>query len=488
MLWLFGFVGVGKTAIAQTIAEDLEKLGLLGAAYFCLRTSGLDDANVIVPTIAYQLCVKLLKYKEIITKRLYDDPLILEKDIRSQFRALLAEPFRDLTIEGPNEGPLLIIVDGLDECHDKDVQLELIEVINSLPRLEGSRFLWLICSRPECHLKTRFSNADFPILCRRLEVPIDDSEAQNDVLRILRAEFGQIRCKYSDQLSNHWPPEAHLLRIATAASGHLGFASFIMKFIGDQEYDDPAGQLDVCMRFLGGPNSSITVNPLHALDLLFWQILSDIPSKILGTTLRILGFIIVFPRKGICAQDLANFLSIDRGLFYQSLRLLYSLLNIPSSSDANRLPLRIAHASFSDFLLDPHRSRGLAISPQVVLCDTAIRGLDWLSATKSLHGMALTGFAGVATHHLVDEFTFQTSNGLMLTKNLILFLAICGGSLRMLLGGHVLVLQAMTLIVYWPNWSSDMNTVPDEFPQFLFWLDTLVCIAISICCGIPSLN
>jgi len=38
-LWLYGPAGAGKTAIAQTIAELLEGLGLLAAAFFFSRNS-----------------------------------------------------------------------------------------------------------------------------------------------------------------------------------------------------------------------------------------------------------------------------------------------------------------------------------------------------------------------------------------------------------------------------------------------------------------
>ncbi|KAF9442692.1 hypothetical protein P691DRAFT_618043, partial [Macrolepiota fuliginosa MF-IS2] len=37
LLWLYGPAGVGKSAIAQTVAEDCRKEGWLGAAFFFSR-------------------------------------------------------------------------------------------------------------------------------------------------------------------------------------------------------------------------------------------------------------------------------------------------------------------------------------------------------------------------------------------------------------------------------------------------------------------
>lgn len=402
MLWVSGFAGVGKSAIAQTVAEEMQRLGRLGAVFFFSRSNGLGDPDRVIPTIAYQLAVLLPEYKRIITQRIADDPLILEKTMRFQFKALIVEPFQTLVAQNPRiiRDPLLVVVDGLDECDSMEAQCEFVELVNTHAQSDGCPLLWMICSRPEWHLKSVFSDADFHITCGREEVSIDDSEAQQDVARILRAEFEKIRRKYSNQLSSDWPPEAHLRRIAVAASGHLGFASFIVRFIGDQEYSDPSGQLDVCLKFLGGFGESISVNPLHALDLLFRQILSNVPTNILATTMRILGLMIFSPHREFCAQNQANFLSIDQALFYRSLRQLHSVLDVPSSSEAYIFPTRVYHASFSDFLRDPRRSRKFAINESRVWYDVAVQSLYWQNcADSSQLGTALVKRTNIIPTH-----------------------------------------------------------------------------------------
>src|SRR5437016_2989395 len=52
VLWLYGPAGAGKSAIAQTIAELLESLGLLAAAFFFSRNAaGRNDKTPLIATL-----------------------------------------------------------------------------------------------------------------------------------------------------------------------------------------------------------------------------------------------------------------------------------------------------------------------------------------------------------------------------------------------------------------------------------------------------
>lgn len=383
VLWVSGLAAVGKSAIAQTIAEEMGLLGRLGAAFFFSRLNHLDDPEGVVPTLAYQLATLHSQYKQIITQRIVDDPMILEKNLRSQFKALITEPFQVLMTQHPStiREPLLVVLDGLDECKSKEAQCELIELINAQAQSDGCPLLWMICSRPEWHLKTVFSNADFHVTCGREEVAIDDAEAQQDVARLLQSGFQIIRTRYSDFISGDWPSDGDLRRIAVAASGHLGFASFILRFIDDEEYGNPPGQLEVCIRFLGGSGTPGAINPLHALDLLYHQILSDIPTNILANTMRILGLLILYPQSTLTTQNQANFFGFSQGDFYRLLRQLHSVLYVPPPSAAHEVTTRVYHASFSDYLKDPHRSGRFALKNRIIHFDVAVQCLRWQNST-----------------------------------------------------------------------------------------------------------
>ncbi|KAF9450019.1 hypothetical protein P691DRAFT_726831 [Macrolepiota fuliginosa MF-IS2] len=222
MLWVLGPAAVGKSAVAQATAEEFDEMERFGASFFFSRQSHINNPDWVIPTLVYQLATKYRQYKHIITQRLVDDPLILEKNRRVQFRKLIIEPFRILMIEYPDtiREPLLIILDGLDECEDKEAQVEFINLISTHVRqVDKFPLRWMVCSRPEWHLQTALSNSDFEVVCERQELKVHDPEARADVRRPPGTEFDRIRMKYKDRLPNDWPDNHHLFQIAVAASG-----------------------------------------------------------------------------------------------------------------------------------------------------------------------------------------------------------------------------------------------------------------------------
>ncbi|KAF9440302.1 hypothetical protein P691DRAFT_767957 [Macrolepiota fuliginosa MF-IS2] len=256
--------------------------------------------------------MKVPEYKQIITCRLADDPWILKRNHHTQFQELIIEPFHILMTQHPHTvpQPLLIILDGLDECEDKQAQ----------------------CNRPEWHLESMILDPDYHVVCEREELKIDDGEAQEDVRWLLEAEFDKIQKRYRAQLPDGWLPEEYVDWIVSAVGGHLGFASFALRFIGDKGYSDPDGQLRVCMRFLHGGSVLGGMNPLHTLNLLYHQILLDIPADDLSTTMRILGFLIHVVLSS-SASGIAEFFDLDLGEFYHLLEQLHSVLHVPLADE-----------------------------------------------------------------------------------------------------------------------------------------------------------
>ncbi|KAF9442221.1 hypothetical protein P691DRAFT_501420 [Macrolepiota fuliginosa MF-IS2] len=389
MLWVLGPAAVGKSAVAQATAEEFDEIERFGASFFFSRPNHISDPDWVIPTLVYQLATKHRQYKHIITQRLVDDPLILEKNRQVQFRKLMIEPFRILMTEYPDtvREPLLIILDGLDECEDKEAQVEFIDLISTHVRqVDKFPLRWMICSRLEWHLQTALSNSDFEVVCERQELKVHHPEAQADVRRLLRAGFDKIREKYKDRLPNKWPDKHYLFQIAVAASGHLGFASFILRFVGDDQYSDPDSQLNVCIKFLSGGGTIGAMNPLHALDLLYRQILSGVPANTLPTTMRILGFFLFHHFNRFSADDGAKFLNVDRITFRRSLQNLHSVMYVPPAEESDETPPHIYHASFSDFLKDPSRSGKFCLDRQAADYDFTLQCLYWIEN----HGVQVT--------------------------------------------------------------------------------------------------
>jgi hypothetical protein len=92
-LWLYGPAGSGKSAIAQTIAELLEKVGLLAAAFFFSRNAtGRDDKTPLVATLVYQLVKSIPEIRAHVLEALEGDPALFACSIEAQIEALIVKP------------------------------------------------------------------------------------------------------------------------------------------------------------------------------------------------------------------------------------------------------------------------------------------------------------------------------------------------------------------------------------------------------------
>ncbi|KAF9445865.1 hypothetical protein P691DRAFT_805060 [Macrolepiota fuliginosa MF-IS2] len=380
MFWLLGPAGVGKSAVAQTIAEECQSNGLLGATFFFSRSNGLINPSHLIPTLAHQLAVRIPQYKTLITHILAEDPTILEKDLRSQFKAIITEPFRVLHSQGFLAHPYLVAIDGLDECNGKDTQCLFIELISNYIRSQQNPpLLWLVCSRPESHLK-RMLSGNFDIDCHREHLGINSIEGQEDVYTFLCDGFTDIRRRFPNAVDEKWLSEETLVHLARVSSGLFVLASTILKFIGDESYANPVSQLAICLMFFDNALISGTVNPLQALDHIYHQILVDVPPHILPVTMRILCFILLSSHDyGVTPCDISNILGISRATFYAAVQGLHSVLSVPDAKDGDKVVVQFYHASFGDFLRDPKRSDAFHQQQMEARCEVAIQCLHWHS-------------------------------------------------------------------------------------------------------------
>ncbi|KAF5356098.1 hypothetical protein D9756_004381 [Leucocoprinus leucothites] len=384
LLWYMGTAGIGKSAIAQSIAEELEKTGHLGGTFFFSRPGQINDPATVIPTLAYQLAMRNNTYKQIISQRLIDDPLILSKNHSTQFNKLIVEPFQIIatTSDTSLQDPLLIILDGLDECKGTEEQCELVQLLlDHAERIKQFPLLWLIYSRPEWHFRTIVSDVDFSAACEKKEISVNDAEAQADARRLLEGELVKIRKQYEGFLPAGWPPRQNVDRLCKAASGHLGYVSFMTRFIGDKDIGDPEKQLRICNRIASGlgVDGGTHVNPLEALDRLYTRVLSDVPATVLPVTMQILSTNLnIFEGEVGLVQDQVDYLLLTQASYYGALKSLHSVLFVPPPSKASSEALQFYHASFTDFLRDPTRSGKFHISKGTENLDSAIRCIRWL--------------------------------------------------------------------------------------------------------------
>ncbi|KAF8988047.1 hypothetical protein BDQ17DRAFT_1314799, partial [Cyathus striatus] len=166
IMWLNGAAGVGKSAIAQTIAEqcDEDSEDTLISSFFFSRTftgTGRDDGTRVIPTIVYHLAIRIPKARDLILEELKRDPAIFHHSMEKQLKSLVIDPIMHLKMNGDLLTPCLVIIDGLDECNSTDIQSRIIKAIAGITLSQPLQLRFLIASRPEYEIKKTF---DLPLV------------------------------------------------------------------------------------------------------------------------------------------------------------------------------------------------------------------------------------------------------------------------------------------------------------------------------------
>jgi hypothetical protein len=190
--WLNGPAGSGKSAVSQTVAELCDAHHRLAASFFFLRGAG-DRSRIarLIPTLAYQLSISIPATKPFIQHMLHTDPLIVRQALRYQFQKLVIEPILAVTDTNLTTTPMIIFVDALDECDDKDLMAEFIEIIADAYRSNRRLpFRVFFTSRVEEHLRKKLEAPAARSVIYHLA--LQDFDAADDIRKFFRHRFATI--------------------------------------------------------------------------------------------------------------------------------------------------------------------------------------------------------------------------------------------------------------------------------------------------------
>ncbi|KIM44199.1 hypothetical protein M413DRAFT_433570 [Hebeloma cylindrosporum] len=361
MLWLYGPAGAGKTAIARKVAELLAERGLLLASFLFFRPdSKRNTMTPLVANIAYRLTCVVPGTREAISQAIEADPLILSFSVEEQLKKLFFEPLRLLVDQGyflHTQFPPLILIDGLDECLNKDAQTNLIQLLSSSVAQYQLPLKFLLASRPEPHIKSAIEVASERPMLSRLQLN-DDWRPDDDVRRFLTDKFDEIKkCHYfRSQIPPSWPSQDQIETLVCKASGQFIYASLAVRFI-NSTCDLPTRQLDIVLELRPPINHNL---PFAELDALYHFILScatnvRLLSRILGVHL---AFTTLLPAGGISLIEAV--LRLEEGDVRICLGPLISLLEIQQRGGEGHINFH--HSSLIDFLGAQERSKGYYVN------------------------------------------------------------------------------------------------------------------------------
>ncbi|KAF5327525.1 hypothetical protein D9619_004408 [Psilocybe cf. subviscida] len=370
IFWLSGPAGAGKSAIVQTLAERCMARGVPMVNFFFFRADVTrNHARPIVATLLYQLFNSHPTLKPLVGTVLAEKPLVLNQALADQFEYLIKDPVHSLiklsalcdqfehSINNPvrtiihppvHQWPMVILIDGLDECdsarkHDQQI---LLRVLHRLVSYENSPFIVLVASRPEPHLTMTFNEVGS---CAESIFLNKDYRPSDDIRLFVVAELARIKKTHhlGRALAAYWPSEDSINSIVDKSSGQFIYAATVLRFIANSS-TSPAHSLDKVL----GLRPVTKSNPFTQLDAIYTYILSQVEDweatrDLLGAHLLIqeIGTAIGLNRAlrplGHEADDLPSYVS--------------DLVAIVRFNH-ERSQLEFYHASLSDFLCDSTRS------------------------------------------------------------------------------------------------------------------------------------
>ncbi|KAF9060893.1 hypothetical protein BDP27DRAFT_1429534 [Rhodocollybia butyracea] len=138
--WLSGPAGAGKEPASSEVPSFSDD-PILDLAIFA--------------TIAYQLALNVPWLGGPISQVLEQNPSVVIRSVETQLQNLISEPCR----MHPNQTPLTILIDGLDECEGQDVHLEILRAIRNSSTERFFPLKFIIASRPKVHIRRMFESS-----------------------------------------------------------------------------------------------------------------------------------------------------------------------------------------------------------------------------------------------------------------------------------------------------------------------------------------
>ena len=231
-----------------------------------------------------------------------------------QLQTLIVDAFKCL-LPHPQHS-YLVIIDGLDECHDKATQQLILRLLCEAITVHKLPLRFLIGSRPESHIRTCFDQESLYTITHR--VVLDDTfNPGRDIRVFLHDGFVKIYAENSilSHVKKPWPGEGIIDLLVQRSSGQFIYAATVLKFVG-ADFCSPTKHLALVLK----PDPTA----FSDLDQLYTQILSVYPTTV--NIVQVLGMITVFDRKDL-PEVIEDILRMEKGELKLVLRGLSSLMH-----------------------------------------------------------------------------------------------------------------------------------------------------------------
>ncbi|KAI6012810.1 hypothetical protein F5J12DRAFT_820855 [Pisolithus orientalis] len=348
VFWLHGFPGAGKSTIATSVANLFRQQRRLGAFTFFTRgVEARSDPASLIRTIAYQLGEFDPRICDAISQVIEETPSIKQAPLHWQFQRLLADPFRSLE-DIQHEGPVLVVIDALDECGRTGARNDLLTALVRESMLLPPTLRIFITSRTEKDIHSAISTHSH-IISRELDLASETNE--RDVKTYIHHKMVAIRLQneYLD-LPPDWPGASRVDALTLRASGLFVWAATACRYVENAQ--DPEERLSQLLR------SEVQADSESALDNIYITALESAgkwnDSAFAADFQEILGIVIV--AENPLTPPTIDILNADFTGGRKKRPCLHTIQHLSCLLQwAADKPVRVFHPSFADFITERRR-------------------------------------------------------------------------------------------------------------------------------------
>ncbi|KAH6916431.1 hypothetical protein BKA70DRAFT_1140603, partial [Coprinopsis sp. MPI-PUGE-AT-0042] len=344
---LDGIAGIGKTTVVKTVCSRAAAERRLAASWFFSRDQqDRKSTRGFVGTLAYQLSRYHPDLRDRISQALKDQPDILQKSIRVQFKTLIHEPLQAVLQE--LGGTHAISIDAIDECNLDEASEMLSILLDTVPKYPQLRLL--ITCRPERPFRLLLEKHQSSRVFHLHEIENSVVEADIRLYINYRLSPEQVDAALPDLFPPRWRASAQEKEALVQMAGKLFIvASTAINFILDPRRLDPGRRIGQLLDATRG--SGLASSPM---DHLYTQVLrAAVPDPVddwFDDYQAVVGAIVV-AADVLPVQSLALLLDKQPNDIVRILSNLHSLIAPSKRSEA----FRVHHKSFPDFVTDPSR-------------------------------------------------------------------------------------------------------------------------------------
>lgn len=387
VMWLYGLAGAGKSTVATTIAwmmRGFEGVNLLGAFVFFNRAHADANASTLIQTIAYQLAVFDASISARIEQVIKVHPDIVDESIAVQFSLLLSKTaLEDISWL---RGPILVVIDALDESGSTDQRAELLRVLSDRVSELPSFLRILVVSRPEGDIHREFFGHS---LIYHMELKVDSENGRADVAAFIRSQLNETRKQndYLRDLLQGWPTEADINGLTGLAAGHFIWAATACRLIKSSY--NPREKMEELVKHQVTSTSVDSFASLYELYKTALQSAGPWNDSSFVTHIRdILGLIIgaLIP---LSCNAIESLLGPPAPPLNQRLPVIHTIAgfgSVLSWSETDRSePIRILHTSFYNYLTSASYDRNTPWAIDVEKCNKELAYMCIRYMEKKLH-------------------------------------------------------------------------------------------------------